>query len=554
MNQERFDDLTRALATNRLSRRQVLKSFVAGALLVTPLGILWNRRASAQTAGCVDSSCVQSAQQAHATCIGESKPGLGKGRCKKPKKKCQQCEETFGNQLLDCGCLTIVNSGTATEAPTYAPCDDPCAPQVVNEQANRDFYYAALVDYLTNEGFVLDGGPTLAVFQENGTVVQKLLSSTFSNPTRPSEAAGLHYYVDAATGDAATLALVVDEQQQTLLYTLAVDDDGQVQQVAPSAPPPQTSQRSTVSITASVGQACNSARLGQCREDVARKAAIRIVGSCTFLCWAGGVANPACAVCLAAQLASYFDDLSNCSRDYGCGIASSLFCKNYVCCGITETSCGGACCSSEQTCCNGICQIGVCCAQGLFPCGDPPHECCGSCQICEGGSCRNCNGCEECRGGLCIPIIGGTLCGNQCVNTATDPNNCGSCGNVCTGGKTCQSRQCECPSGTIACGSQCCTSGQTCQSGVCSSGCPSGQTACGGRCVANCDPSTPQVLNESCVCECPNGGVICAQTCCKGPQPDGTGCQTGPPWLPEGTTACCNRNTGTLRCCQSRVC
>jgi len=33
MNQERFDELARALATNRLSRPQVLKSFAAGVLL-----------------------------------------------------------------------------------------------------------------------------------------------------------------------------------------------------------------------------------------------------------------------------------------------------------------------------------------------------------------------------------------------------------------------------------------------------------------------------------------------------------------------------------------
>jgi hypothetical protein len=49
MNQERFDDLTRALATGRLSRRQVLKSIAAGVLLAGPLGSLIQKTGVAQT-------------------------------------------------------------------------------------------------------------------------------------------------------------------------------------------------------------------------------------------------------------------------------------------------------------------------------------------------------------------------------------------------------------------------------------------------------------------------------------------------------------------------
>ena len=41
MNQKRFDELAKGLATNSLSRRQVLKSFAAGVLLAGPLGALW---------------------------------------------------------------------------------------------------------------------------------------------------------------------------------------------------------------------------------------------------------------------------------------------------------------------------------------------------------------------------------------------------------------------------------------------------------------------------------------------------------------------------------
>jgi hypothetical protein len=44
-DQERFDELAKGLATNRLSRRQVLKNFAAGMLLAGPLGALWGREA-----------------------------------------------------------------------------------------------------------------------------------------------------------------------------------------------------------------------------------------------------------------------------------------------------------------------------------------------------------------------------------------------------------------------------------------------------------------------------------------------------------------------------
>jgi hypothetical protein len=52
------------------------------------------------------------------------------------------------------------------------------------------------------------------------------------------------------------------------------------------------------------------------------------------------------------------------------------------------------------------------------------------------------------------------LCGtNQCVNTQTDSSNCGSCGNACAAGQSCQGGQCvvSCGSGTCpATAPQCC--------------------------------------------------------------------------------------------------
>jgi hypothetical protein len=328
------------------------------------------------------------------------------------------------------GCVTVDNSNP--EAPP-TPCDDPCAPQAVYEQAKQDFYYAALLDYLTNEGFALDRGPILVVFQQDGSM---LLSSTFLNPTRPDEAAGLHYYLET-TGDAVALALVVDEQQQTLLYTLAVADDGQVQQVTTSSPPSQTSQGSTVSITA---EPCDPEKVFLCRQDAARKAAIRTLGSCGPLCWAGGVANPACAFCLVVQMALYWEDLQICLRPPNA-------CSEGVCC-------GGICCTEGETCCHNIC---------VDTNSDPEN--CGGCNIV-------CGHCEKCHEESCVPT--GEPCGDSCCNA----------GETCCDGQCLEA--CPCPPDWTPCGSgtasTCCPSGWPCCAvpgfATC---CSPGGTCCGPR-------------------------------------------------------------------------
>lgn len=91
--------------------------------------------------------------------------------------------------------------------------------------------------------------------------------------------------------------------------------------------------------------------------------------------------------------------------------------------------------------------------------------------------------------------LGTACCGDTCVDTNADPNNCGSCGHVCGHGQPCENGNCtgcqqnsDCSTGEICCTSMCanietdvnncgscgnqCQSGQMCQSGSCT-GCTS---------------------------------------------------------------------------------
>jgi hypothetical protein len=167
------------------------------------------------------------------------------------------------------------------------------------------------------------------------------------------------------------------------------------------------------------------------------------------------------------------------------------------------------------------------------------HDFCGSCnrqcsdnQVCKGKKCvscpptkpnscgnvctnisndpANCGGCYQpcgyipngfytCLAGDCLehcnesyPVIPCYDYGQGrviCVNIQTDPNNCGRCGKVCTGGKTCQSGTCNCPTG------------QSLSNGMC---CPNGLTNCGGTCT-----DTSKDLNNCGGCGDSHGNNVC---------------------------------------------
>ena len=152
-----------------------------------------------------------------------------------------------------------------------------------------------------------------------------------------------------------------------------------------------------------------------------------------------------------------------------------------------------------------------------------------------------------------------TDCGGVCVDTVTDPANCGGCGGVCGTGWSCVSGVClgEAPpagvslidcaaQGQTDCGGFCtdlaadsancgtcgnsCPLGGYCEGGVCKGVfCMGGQTDCGGYCAdllndpANCGAchnfcDSGTCSGGSCAPICFGGGSVCTEDyeCCSG--------------------------------------
>src|SRR5579859_8045433 len=112
----------------------------------------------------------------------------------------------------------------------------------------------------------------------------------------------------------------------------------------------------------------------------------------------------------------------------------------------------------------------------------------------------------------------GTCCGEKCLNTSIDVNNCGGCNAACSGGTVCMGGKCGClPSGAPCAMSQTCCpnagcanlmndlrncgkcgnvcmNGATCVNGACSCGgmtCGGTDVCCNGTCQATCNLPMP---------------------------------------------------------------
>lgn len=154
---------------------------------------------------------------------------------------------------------------------------------------------------------------------------------------------------------------------------------------------------------------------------------------------------------------------------------------------------------------------------------------------------------------------GQTPCGDRCVNTVTDPNNCGVCGRVCmapaNGTVACMGSTCVagCVAGYHMCGTHCAADtsltecgaacapcaaptggGVSCTGGTCTPSCPSPSRLCTATmscvvestssCGAACTPC-PTVANGTATCT----GGACGFTCNTGYMPSGMACVPTPP-------------------------
>jgi hypothetical protein len=97
----------------------------------------------------------------------------------------------------------------------------------------------------------------------------------------------------------------------------------------------------------------------------------------------------------------------------GAGVASAATCRD-----------GGHTCRRDDQCCSGACQVGR----------DVPIQ----------------------RRNRCACAEGQTTCGARCVDTASDPRNCGACGNRCSHGVACIDGACIDLRPCIASGAELC--------------------------------------------------------------------------------------------------
>jgi len=189
----------------------------------------------------------------------------------------------------------------------------------------------------------------------------------------------------------------------------------------------------------------------------------------------------------------------------------------YVCNGTSagEDADGGVCVPSSLTC-NGQ-QPQICVSTGTWQ--DVGPTCA---DIVPGG------GGGKVAAKAAGALTGEACCAGACIDTTSDPNNCGSCGNVCTTTD---------PNAT----------GATCDgNGQCEPICNAPLTACGGQCV---DTNTDANNCGGCGGQCPASGDVCAQGVCEDPplscaQADnGFGCCVG------NSLYYCVANAITLQAC-----
>jgi len=196
----------------------------------------------------------------------------------------------------------------------------------------------------------------------------------------------------------------------------------------------------------------------------------------------------------------------------------------------------GACgdeCGAGQICLAGRCQCedvgqGLCdgvCINVL----DDPNNCgrcgnvCAAGQQCAGFTCQApCDACHERVNNVCVlrDLDKTLVCDGVCVDPKTDSSNCGSCGNVCLGGDTCQDGLCTgggCPPpswhscGVFSGSTHCCLNGTRCCAGERTSACCGEGTQCAANLDAYCCPADWKICGIAAGYPCVPPGSPCPQ-------------------------------------------
>ena len=142
-----------------------------------------------------------------------------------------------------------------------------------------------------------------------------------------------------------------------------------------------------------------------------------------------------------------------------------------------------------------------------------------------------------------VCAVGTVRCGDRCANLASDPLNCGRCGQSCPIGQACLGGFCEdpCPAPRSICNGSCtdtsvdpdhcgrcnnpCPTGTVCVAAACASRCAAPRVTCAGACVdvtsdpANCGACGNRCASgSSCVagrCSAPSGSVGVGGACAR---------------------------------------
>ena len=388
MNEGRFDGLAKGLATNQLSRGQVLKSFAAGVLLAGPLGALLNKSAWGQTTGCVEPSCVDSAKQAYARCTKRCKRLSGSKR-----KKClKKCNNTYSTRLTTCGCVTLKVSTTGKTA-TPVPCQDLCTAKTLSDKASKDADHSALVNHLTSNGFSADGGLLAILFQEGSTQTPTLFT------LYKSAASGQHAVLLYWEGQAAPLSAAYIYKDKKVHDVLLVDYEGNVfgSATAENAGVQNTTTQNTETMaTAESSSTCSD----QAAKDCVKDADFTLSNSLQNC----GLWLPGCVLAVLSGLWAPIVCLASLLSFYGCTkLAHEAYVYERKKC-VRDT---GAC-SIDKECAGGECRD-TC---------DTTSDCSGSGETCMEGICRVCpEGSFECDGGRCCPVTNGVCCGYNASGT-----------------------------------------------------------------------------------------------------------------------------------------